>query len=70
MAPATGSMEELRRVTRCLLGKRKAKVKQLVLKSNGPLLVDLKGYSDSDWAGDPLMRTSQRSGHIEADGCP
>ena len=31
--------------------------------------MELVGYSDSDWAGDPLSGKSQSSGHVEADGC-
>ena len=31
--------------------------------------MELVGYSDSDWAGDPASRKSQSSGHVDADGC-
>ena len=68
-APTTGSMEALRRVTRDLLGTQDAFVK-LQFQSADPVIVELVGYSDSDWAGDPSSRKSQSSGHVEADGCP
>ena len=34
------------------------------------MLVDLVSYSDNNWAGGPSSRTSQSSGHVDADGCP
>ena len=67
-APTTGAMEELRRVTRHVLGTMDANVK-LRVQSAVPVTVELVGY-DSDWAGDPSSRMSQSSGHVEADGCP
>ena len=33
-------------------------------------VIELKGFSDSDWAGDPHSRKSQSSVHVEADGAP
>ena len=68
-APITGAMEASRRVTRYLLEKQDAYVK-LRIQSADPVTVELVGYSDSDWAGDPSSRKSQSSGHVEADGCP
>ena len=68
-APTTGAMEALQRVTRYLLRAQDAHVK-LRIQSADPVTEELAGYSDSDWAGDPSSRKSQRSGHVEADGCP
>ena len=68
-APTSGAMESLRRVTRYLLGTQNAYVK-LRIQNDDPITVELVGYSDSDWAGDPSSRKSQSSGHVEADGCP
>ena len=62
-------MEALRRVTRYLLGTQNAFVK-LRIQNDDPITVELVGYSDSDWAGDPSSRKSQSSAHVEADGCP
>ena len=62
-------METLRRVTRYLLGTQDAYVK-LRIQGADPVRVELLGYSDSDWAGDPSSRKSQSSGHVEVDGCP
>ena len=68
-APTSGTMEALRRVTRYLLGTQNAYVK-LRIWNDDPITVELVGYSDSDWAGDPSSRKSQSSGHVESDGCP
>ena len=68
-APTSGAMEALRRVTRYLQGTQDAYVK-LRIQSDDPITVELVGYSDSDWAGDPSSRKSQSSGHVEADSCP
>ena len=68
-APTSGAMEALRRVTRYLLGTQNAYVK-LRIQNDDPITVELVGYSDSDWAGDPSSRKSQGSGHVEEDGCP
>ena len=68
-APTSGAMEASRRVTRYLLGTQNAHVK-LRIQNDDPITVELVGYSDSDWAGDPSSRKSQSSGHVEADGCP
>ena len=68
-APTSGAMEALRRVTRYLLGTQDAYVK-LRIQNDDLITVELVGYSDSDWAGDPSSRKSQSSGHVEADGCP
>ena len=65
----TNAVETLRRVTRYLLGTQDAYVK-LRIQSADPVTVELVGYSDSDWAGDPSSRKSQSSGPMEADGCP
>ena len=67
--PTSGAMEALRRVTRHLLGTQNVYVK-LRIQNDDPITVELVGYSDSDWAGDPSSRKSQSSGHVEADGCP
>ena len=68
-APTSGAMEALRRVTRYLLVTRDAYVKLRIM-SDDPITVELVGFSDSDWAGDPVSRKSQSSGLVEADGCP
>ena len=68
-ARSGGAMEALRRVTRYLLGTQIVHVK-LRIQNDDPITVELVGYSDSDWAGDPSSRKSQSSGHVEADGCP
>ena len=68
-APTSGAMEALRRVTRYLLGTQNAYVK-LIIQNDDPIAVELVGYPDCDCAGDPSSRTSQSSGHVEADGCP
>ena len=68
-APTSGAMEALRRVTRYLLGTQNAYVK-LRIQSGDPITVELAGYSDSDWAGDPSSSKSESNGHVEADGCP
>ena len=52
-----------------VLGAQNAYVK-LRIQSDDPITVELVGYSDSDWAGDPSSRKSQSSGHVEADGWP
>ena len=52
-----------------VLGAQNAYVK-LRIQNDDPITVELVGYSDSDWAGDPSSRKSQSSGHVEADGCP
>ena len=68
-APTSGAMEALRSLTRYLLGTQTAYVK-LRIQSDDLITVELVGYSDSDWVGDPSSRKSQSSGHVEADGCP
>ena len=68
-APTSGTVEALRRVTRYLLGTQNAYVK-LRIWNDDPITVELVGYSDSDWAGDPSSRKPQSSGHVESDGCP
>ena len=62
MSSTTGAMDALRRVTRHLLGTEDAHVK-LRIQSADPVMVELVGYPDSDWAGDPSSRKSQSSGH-------
>ena len=62
-------MEALRRVSRQLLGTQDAYVKPRN-QNDDPITVELVGYSDSDWAGDPSSRKSQSSGRVEAGGCP
>ena len=68
-APTSGAMEALRSLTRYLLGTQTAYVK-LRIQSDDLITVELVGYSDSDWVGDPSSRKSQSSGHVEANGCP
>ena len=60
-APTSGAIEALRRVSRYLLGTRDAYVKLKIL-NDDPITVELVGYSDSDWAGDPASRKSESSG--------
>ena len=62
-------MEALRRVTRYLLGTQDGHIK-LGVQHGDPVLVELEGYSASDWAGDPSSWKSQSCGHVGADGCP
>ena len=50
-----------------LLGTKDAYI-QLRAQSGDPVLVQLVGYSDSDWAGDSSSRKSQSCGHVGADG--
>ena len=59
-------MEGLRRVAQYLLGTHDAHVK-LRIQSAGPVTVDLVGYSDSDWPGDPSSRKSQGSVTVAID---
>ena len=56
-APTTGAMEALRSVTRYLLGAQGSCV-NLRIQSADPVSLELVGYSDSDWAGDPSSRRS------------
>ena len=65
----TGAMEALHRVTRYLLGTKDTYIK-LRVQSGDPVLVELVGRSDSEWAGDPASLKSQSSGHVDADGFP
>ena len=65
--PMTGSKESLRRVTRYLLGTQDACIKLRVQRGD-PVLMEWRNCSDSDWAGDPVSRTSQSRGHVDADG--
>ena len=53
-APTSGAIEALRRVTRYLLGTQNAYV-MLRIQNDDPITVELVGYSDSDWAGDPFV---------------
>ena len=46
------------------------RMSKLRIQSADPVTVELVGYSDSDWVGDPSSRKSQSGGHVEADGCP
>ena len=42
----------------------------LALRSNDPLQVELKGFSESDWAGDPLRKSCKTVGTLRRTDAP
>eukprot|EP00959_Pyramimonas_sp_CCMP1952_P435982 9129611-Pyramimonas_sp.AAC.1 len=66
--PTVGACTALKGLVRYLTGTRDA-VNWLPRPTEGAN-VDLVGYGDSDWAGDPQRRRSQSRGEIEIDNFP
>ena len=65
-----GAWLMLKRLIRYYKGTKDAKIEMIKPTDTPAGIVNLDGYSDSDWADETSTRKSRSSGHLKADGCP